>query len=160
MGIGNSMHIQRKTLRTTVRWVKWIGMAYSMYMMTPRLHMSHELSYLSGPSTSGAASNTKRGQSSYKGWCFKDYNEVGNISGSGPGSSSRPNSTRWGCQARINRRWEGKEVRLVINAHCSHTVQIRIRVHRSYSYVLILVYSNTYCTHTHTDIVRRVTRRL
>ena len=30
------------------------GCAYSMYMMTPRLHMSQELSYFSGPSTSGA----------------------------------------------------------------------------------------------------------
>lgn len=73
-----------------------IGVAYSMYMMTPRLHMSHELSYLSGPSTSGAASNTKRGQSSYEymGGCWENYNEVSNVSGSGPDSSSRPNSTR------------------------------------------------------------------
>lgn len=33
---------------------------HRMYMMTPRDHMSQDLSYFSGPSTSGAAKDRKK----------------------------------------------------------------------------------------------------
>lgn len=42
-----------------IRMVQGKLLTYKMYMMTPRDHMSQDLSYFSGPSTSGAGERKK-----------------------------------------------------------------------------------------------------
>ena len=52
------IHSHTHTHTTTHNYTHTHSYTHRMYMMTPRDHMSHDLSYFSGPSTSGADGQT------------------------------------------------------------------------------------------------------
>lgn len=55
-----AINIQRVKAAAPLGW-EWL--TYKIYMMTPRDHMSQDLSYFSGPSTSGAGERKEKAKS-------------------------------------------------------------------------------------------------